>query len=106
MRPSSARPGAPRLRPDSALPSKEPVLMGNINVIVENVDNADEEETVIIETNSEVLDDTLDVDVTLKNKGHLVEQILEQIKEGEKINQSLEVDWETNGKLKLLKKNI
>lgn len=72
--------------------------MGNINVIVENIDNVDEEETVIIESNPEVIEDAVDVDISLKNKGHLVEQILEQIKEGEKNNQSVEVDWETNGK--------
>lgn len=101
VRPSSARPGAPRLRPDSALPSTEPVLMGNINVIVESVDNIDDEETVIIENNPEVIEDSTATDISLKNKGHLVEQILEQIKDGETISH-VEVDWNKNGKFFLL----
>ncbi|KAJ3665406.1 hypothetical protein Zmor_000902 [Zophobas morio] len=85
VRPSSARPGAPRLRPDSALPIKEIVPMGKINVIVENFDKDDEEETVIIQSNPEVVEEHVDniSDVPRDNKGHLVEQILEQINESE-----------------------
>lgn len=99
VRPSSARPGAPRLRPDSALPTQEAVVMGNIKVIVENVDNVDDEETVVIENyHPEVVEEATAIDIPLKNKGHLVEQILEQIKEGERNNQSVEVEWDTNGK--------
>lgn len=50
VRPSSARPGAPRLRPDSAL-LPEPVAMGNIKVIVENFDSGlgEDEDTVVIQ---------------------------------------------------------
>lgn len=73
--------------------------MGNINVIVESVDNADDEETVIIENNADEIEDTTAIDLQLKNKGHLVEQILEQIKEGDKMTHGVEVDWETSGKL-------
>lgn len=56
VRPSSARPGAPRLRPDSALPISEPVAMGNINVIVENFDSGlgDDEETVVIQVKNKM----------------------------------------------------
>lgn len=74
--------------------------MGNIKVIVESIDNVDDEETVVIENNAEVIDDVAPLDIPLKNKGHLVEQILEQIKEGEKINRSVEVEWDANGKSK------
>lgn len=76
--------------------------MGNINVIVESVDNIDDEETVIIENNPEVIEDSTATDISLKNKGHLVEQILEQIKDGETISQDVEVDWNKNGKFFLL----
>ncbi|CAH1164116.1 unnamed protein product [Phaedon cochleariae] len=96
VRPSSARPGAPRLRPDSALPIKEPVTMGNINVIVENVDAADDEETVVIETVGEAPDEKLGpLEVSAENKGQLVEQILEQIAEEGDGKRKTEIDWET-----------
>lgn len=71
--------------------------MGNINVIVENVVTADDEEAIIFENNPEITEDTKDIEIPLKNKGHLVEQILEQIKDGEKTTHNVEVDWETNG---------
>ncbi|KAJ8934472.1 hypothetical protein NQ314_013347 [Rhamnusium bicolor] len=108
VRPSSARPGAPRLRPDSALPLQETVTMGGINVIVENVDNADDEETVVIQTTSEVTEDNLSpVDVPQDNKGHLVEQILEQIQEeGENVKKKVDIDWESDGHLEQLQEEI
>lgn len=82
VRPSSARPGAPRLRPDSAFPLKEAIPMGKINVIVENFDNdVDEEETVIIQRESEIVEEPTAINIPNDNKGHLVEQILEQIQE-------------------------
>lgn len=95
VRPSSARPGAPRLRPDSALPVHEPIPMGNINVIIENVDNVDDEETVVIQN---MVEDSpvADLNIALENKGHLVEQILEQIQdtEGGDGQKKVEIDWE------------
>lgn len=75
--------------------------MGKINVIVENFDknNADDEETVIIQTNVEIIEET-DEKITDfgENKGHLVEQILEQIQEGNShlINKS-DIDWQSDG---------
>lgn len=99
VRPSSARPGAPRLRPDSALPLQEPIAMGNINVIVERIDTAtvDEEETVVIETAPAEPEVVPEVNVELDNKGHLVEQILEQLEEsgGKK---RTEIDWDPDGR--------
>lgn len=103
VRPSSARPGAPRLRPDSALPLQETVTMGNINVIVENVDNMDDEETVVIQTTSEVAEENFNsVQVPEDNKGQLVEQILEQIQEeGEGPKKKIDIDWEEDGEIKI-----
>ncbi|VEN42683.1 unnamed protein product [Callosobruchus maculatus] len=94
VRPSSARPGAPRLRPDSALPMQEPVAMGSVKVIVENVDAQDDDDTVVVE-NVDVKDEEepSNVEIPLDNKGHLVEQILEQIQEGEG-KKKIEIDWE------------
>ncbi|KAJ8924427.1 hypothetical protein NQ315_007223 [Exocentrus adspersus] len=100
VRPSSARPGAPRLRPDSALPLQEAVTMGNINVIVESVDNImDDEETVVIQTTAEVAEENFNsVAVPDDNKGQLVEQILEQIQEaGEGVRRNVDIDWEQEG---------
>ncbi|XP_064211467.1 TRAF3-interacting protein 1 isoform X3 [Tribolium castaneum] len=99
VRPSSARPGAPRLRPDSALPIKEVVPMGKINVIVESFDkDGDEEETVIIQSNSEAVEEQVEstVEVSGGNQGHLVEQILEQINESDvKVNAAKnDDDWQ------------
>nr|CAH7725897.1 unnamed protein product [Callosobruchus chinensis] len=108
VRPSSARPGAPRLRPDSALPMQEPVAMGSVKVIVENVDAQDDDDTVVVEnvdvkeetsshyTNGHILmlqEEPSNVEIPLDNKGHLVEQILEQIQEGEG-KKKIEIDWE------------
>lgn len=104
VRPSSARPGAPRLRPDSALPIKEVVPMGKINVIVESFDKDDEEETVVIQSNPETVEEQVEsITEVTGNKGHLVEQILEQINESDvKVNANkTEDDWQKEGKIVL-----
>ncbi|CAH2001611.1 unnamed protein product [Acanthoscelides obtectus] len=101
VRPSSARPGAPRLRPDSALPMKEPVAMGGVKVIVENVDTQDDDDTVVVE-NVDVKEEEEqqpNVEIPLDNKGHLVEQILEQIQEDEG-KKKIEIDWEYDSHVK------
>ncbi|CAH0550770.1 unnamed protein product [Brassicogethes aeneus] len=97
VRPSSARPGAPRLRPDSALPIQEHITMGNINVIVENVDVGDEEDIVVIQTAPEIVEEPpvmSELKVPEENKGHLVEQILKQIEEEGDNRKKIEIDWE------------
>lgn len=101
MRPSSARPGAPRLRPDSALPGQEVVAMGKINVIIENYSDkdADDEETVVIQNASEIELENHILDLPA-DKGHLVEQILEQIHEDDVLEHSkpkIDIDWEQEG---------
>ncbi|GJQ66299.1 hypothetical protein Trydic_g4345 [Trypoxylus dichotomus] len=102
VRPSSARPGAPRLRPDSTFPLHEVVPLGKINVIIENYNakETDEEETVIIqnkELEPEQIQKLLDIP---EDKGHLVEQILEQIHDddvAEHVKNKNEIDWENEG---------
>lgn len=102
MRPTSARPGAPRLRPDSALPLKEMVPLGKINVIVENYSAPDdEEETVVIQSAPEVEPEpqTPALDIPA-DRGHLVEQILEQLHEDDVQDQQkakVDIQWETEG---------
>ncbi|XP_023021938.2 intraflagellar transport 54 [Leptinotarsa decemlineata] len=97
VRPSSSRPGAPRLRPESVLPLQETVTMGNINVIVEKVDLMDDEETVVIETTTEMPRETLrNLDISGDNKGQLVEQILEQIQEEEGSKKKVDIDWDAD----------
>lgn len=104
VRPSSARPGAPRLRPDSALPLKEPVAMGKINVIVENFDKLDDpdEETIIIENAPEDIEEIkpqADLDLP-QEKGQLVEEILKQIGDEEvKISSN---EWQIDSKISCL----
>lgn len=96
VRPSSARPGAPRLRPDSALSMKEPVTMGKINVIVENFDGTDDkdEDTVVVETEIEEVEERTESEVKIpEEKGQLVEEILKQMTEEEKEKAS--GDWQT-----------
>lgn len=106
VRPSSARPGAPRLRPDSALPLKEPVAMGKINVIVENFDKMDdqeEEETVVIENSPEEIEETksqTDLNIP-QQKGQLVEEILKQIGDEDVVEKKISNnEWQIDGKLK------
>ncbi|KRT82405.1 hypothetical protein AMK59_4518, partial [Oryctes borbonicus] len=102
VRPSSARPGAPRLRPDSTLPMQEMVTLGKINVIVENYNTkeTDEEETVVIENKElepEQVQKLLDIP---EDKGHLVEQILEQIHDddvAEHVKNKNDIDYENEG---------
>ncbi|KAJ8972973.1 hypothetical protein NQ317_019320 [Molorchus minor] len=72
--------------------------MGNINVIIENIDNIDEEETVVIQSSSNIVDEiTSSVDVPEENKGQLVEQILEQIQGEEDGGKRVNIDWEDDG---------
>lgn len=110
MRPSSARPGAPRLRQENILPVQEVVQMGKINVIVENFGDKqgqeDDEETVVIQDMPDVLPTGDDISPMLNlpvDKGHLVEQILEQINEDdvhEHTKKTVDINWEGEGKVK------
>ena len=104
VRPTSARPGAPRLKSDSMLPLQEPVVFGKINVIVENFDRAEteDEETVVIETKEkdfEPQDVSKNMDLPA-DKGHLVEQILEQINgDISEHTSKTDIDWENESNM-------
>ncbi|XP_031356031.1 TRAF3-interacting protein 1 isoform X3 [Photinus pyralis] len=101
-RPSSARPGAPRLqRSDSMLIKEKEVLpLGKVEIIDENSSNTyiDEEETVTIEATPEVEYQAPVLDLPT-DKGHLVEQILQQINSSdvEPIKSNVNVEWEQAG---------
>lgn len=110
VRPSSARPGAPRLRPESSIPMKEIVPLGKINVIVENFDakdtnpDEDEDDTVVIQSmpeentvESNFTEKSLNLDIPA-DKGHLVEQILEQMQDGGQ-GEKAQLEWEHEGKV-------
>lgn len=103
VRPSSARPGAPRLRSDTSLPEGEVIPLGKVNVIVESYNNKDfdEEETVTIQTAPEP-DYQASILQLPTDKGHLVEQILEQIQQSDVVEHtkpSVNIEWEQDGKL-------
>lgn len=73
--------------------------MGNVKIIVETVDAADDEETVVVENAPEVTVDAIDTsEMALNNQSHLVEQILEKIKEGDGSKKNVDINWESNGK--------
>lgn len=100
-RPSSSRPGAPRLqKSDSILIKEKDVLpLGKVDIIDENLNNyIDEEETVTIEAAPEVEYHAPVLDLPT-DKGHLVEQILQQINSNdiEPIKSNVNVEWEQAG---------
>ncbi|KAK4884705.1 hypothetical protein RN001_000976 [Aquatica leii] len=102
VRPSSARPGAPRLQKvDTILiKDKEIVSLGKVEVIDEHstTDFVDEEETVTIEAAPEIELQAAPIDIPT-DKGHLVEQILQQINTSdiEPTKSNLNVEWEQAG---------
>ncbi|KAK5648328.1 hypothetical protein RI129_003220 [Pyrocoelia pectoralis] len=100
-RPLSSRPGAPRLqKSDSILIKEKEVLpLGKVDIIDENLTNyIDEEETVTIESAPEVEYHAPVLDLPT-DKGHLVEQILQQINNNdiEPIKSNVNVEWEQGG---------
>ncbi|KAF5291292.1 hypothetical protein FQA39_LY03443 [Lamprigera yunnana] len=102
VRPSSARPGAPRLQKSDTIivKDKDIIPLGKVNVIDENSANdfADEEETVTTETTAELEIQAMPIDL-LTDKGHLVEQILQQINTSdfEPTKTNVNVEWEQAG---------
>lgn len=100
-RPLSSRPGAPRLQKSDSilLKEKEVFPVGKVDIIDENLTNyIDEEETVTIEAAPEVEYHAPVLDLPT-DKGHLVEQILQQINnnEIEPIKSNVNVEWEQAG---------
>ncbi|CAG9789353.1 unnamed protein product [Diatraea saccharalis] len=102
VRPSSSRPGAPRLRDKfDNIPSEiENTLVGKVNIIVENVANEDEEDTSIMIVDQEVnslqiaQEDQEQLQTSLNQHGHLVQQILDSQKQYSQLSGKTEIEWE------------
>lgn len=79
--------------------------MGKVNVIVENYNSKenDEEETVTIQTIAEPEFQPVPAIQLPTDKGHLVEQILEQIQKDDVIEPiakpTVDIEWEQDGLL-------
>ncbi|XP_018322892.1 TRAF3-interacting protein 1 isoform X2 [Agrilus planipennis] len=102
VRPSSARPGAPRLKQEPVIPSEEVVPMGKVKVIIENFDknDVDDEDTVTIQLVEPPEVSTRSPALSSDVRGHLVEQILEQLQNDDESTANLnktsqvEIEWE------------
>ncbi|KAL0869069.1 hypothetical protein ABMA27_007384 [Loxostege sticticalis] len=89
VRPSSSRPGAPRPRDkhDNILVEAENIMVGKVNIIAENAPNEEEEDTsiIILDQDSNVpevaQDEQEQIQGSLNEHGHLVQQILDSQKE-------------------------
>ncbi|GBP24311.1 TRAF3-interacting protein 1 [Eumeta japonica] len=96
VRPSSSRPGAPRLREknEEILPSG-PVLMGKVNIIIENAPPDEDEENSIVMVDENYTDqaDVASIDIPSTQHGHLVQQILDSQK-GLSSSGKPEIEWE------------
>ncbi|KAM3960511.1 intraflagellar transport 54 [Aphomia sociella] len=100
MRPSSSRPGAPRLRDkhENAITEAENLIVGKVNIIVENASIEEEEETNVMFVEQETTSPTMRNDqeplqLSSDQHGHLVQQILESQKEFSQINGKTEIEW-------------
>lgn len=102
VRPSSSRPGAPRLRekPDNFASEMDNVLLGKVYIISENACNEEEEDSSLVivkpeESKSFHQNDTPNEPLLLQNKhGHLVQQILDSQKELSGVSGKTEIEWE------------
>ncbi|RVE50071.1 hypothetical protein evm_005277 [Chilo suppressalis] len=102
VRPSSSRPGAPRLRDkyDNISSETENILVGKVNIIVENAANEDEEDTSIMIVDQELdssqtgQDEQEQMQASFNHHGHLVQQILNSQKEYSQLSGKTEIEWE------------
>ncbi|XP_059053123.1 TRAF3-interacting protein 1 isoform X2 [Achroia grisella] len=101
MRPSSSRPGAPRLRDKHENITSEPenLIVGKVNIIAENTPIEEEEDANVVIVEHEVIvssnaeDDQEPVNLSSDQHGHLVQQILESQKEYSQISGKTEIEW-------------
>ncbi|XP_022817548.1 TRAF3-interacting protein 1 [Spodoptera litura] len=103
VRPSSSRPGAPRMREklDNVIKDSDNLLLGKVNIIVENTQNEEEEETNLIlmehqgSTGSSPQDQQdMQLPYASNEHGHLVQQILDSQKELSHITGKTEIEWQ------------
>ncbi|XP_026494302.2 TRAF3-interacting protein 1 [Vanessa tameamea] len=100
-RPSSSRPGAPRFRDKNEiiLSTVDNLVVGKVNIIVENTTNEEEEESsIVIVENTEALTNSQDQDdqlqISSNEHGHLVQQILNAQKEFSEVNGKTNIEWQ------------
>ncbi|XP_047537026.1 TRAF3-interacting protein 1 [Vanessa atalanta] len=100
-RPSSSRPGAPRFRDKNEiiLSTVDNLVVGKVNIIVENTTNEEEEESsIVIVENTDTLANSQDQDdqlqISSNEHGHLVQQILNAQKEFSEVNGKTNIEWQ------------
>ncbi|KPI92260.1 TRAF3-interacting protein 1 [Papilio xuthus] len=98
MRPSSSRPGAPRVKEkhDATLIGTENPIAQKPNIIVENTVPEEEEDgsIIIVENQTDpILQNEEQLQLTSKQHGHLVQQILDSQKEFSQISGKTEIEW-------------
>ncbi|XP_026742938.1 TRAF3-interacting protein 1 [Trichoplusia ni] len=103
VRPSSSRPGAPRMREkvDNVVKDHgaDNLLLGKVNIIIENTQNEEEEETSLLlidqqEGAASSAPDQQEVQLSSIEHGHLVQQILDSQKELSHITGKTEIEWQ------------
>ncbi|XP_053613935.1 TRAF3-interacting protein 1 [Plodia interpunctella] len=99
VRPSSSRPGAPRLRDkhDNIITESENLIVGKVNIIAENTPIEEEEDSSIIIEEKKMLhtqNEQEQFQLSSKPHGHLVQQILDSQKEFSQLAGKTEIEWE------------
>ncbi|KPJ18233.1 TRAF3-interacting protein 1 [Papilio machaon] len=98
VRPSSSRPGAPRVKEkhDATLIGTENPIAQKPNIIVENTVPEEEEDGSIIIVENQTVPTSQNeeqLQLTSKQHGHLVQQILDSQKEFSQISGKTEIEW-------------
>ncbi|XP_045537846.1 TRAF3-interacting protein 1 [Papilio machaon] len=98
VRPSSSRPGAPRVKEkhDATLIGTENPIAQKPNIIVENTVPEEEEDgsIIIVENQTDPTSQNEEqLQLTSKQHGHLVQQILDSQKEFSQISGKTEIEW-------------
>ncbi|XP_063539515.1 TRAF3-interacting protein 1 [Cydia strobilella] len=99
VRPSSSRPGAPRLRDkhSGTAQASDNLLVGKVNIITENAPNEEEEDSSIIivdQPQSYNASAEQPDQLALNQHGHLVQQILDSQKEFSQVSGKTEIEWQ------------
>ncbi|XP_047033431.1 TRAF3-interacting protein 1 [Helicoverpa zea] len=100
VRPSSSRPGAPRMREklDNVIKDSDNLLLGKVNIIIENTQNEEEEETSLLILDQQEAfsapQDQQDLHLSSNEHGHLVQQILDSQKELSQMTGKTEIEWQ------------
>ncbi|CAB3249248.1 unnamed protein product [Arctia plantaginis] len=101
VRPSSSRPGAPRMRErvDNVIKDTDNLLIGKVNIIAENTQNEEEEDTSLVimeqgDGSTAVVQDQQDLKLSSSEHGHLVQQILDSQKELSQVSGKTEIEWQ------------